>query len=126
MKYNTFLWVFILSILSAVVFLIFYLQAIFSFVQYSTHHSEPDVFEVFDRLFTPAVIISFVVMIVLSLAYRIMAIICIAKNKVITGGEKALWIVGFIIFGFVTGIVFLVLAKSRKLVAQDLQADSAV
>jgi type III secretory pathway component EscV len=55
-----------------------------------------------------------------------MAIICIAKNKVITGGEKALWIVGFIIFGFVTGIVFLVLAKGRKLVAQEEQADIAV
>jgi type III secretory pathway component EscV len=30
-------------------------------------------------------------------------------------GEKALWIIGFIIMGFITCIVFLVLAKGKKL-----------
>lgn len=70
----------------------------------------------FRHIFTPSVIISFVVMAITTLAYKIMGIVIIANNKIIDGGEKALWIVGFIILGFVTSIVFLFLAKSRKLV----------
>lgn len=120
MKFNTFIWVFILSILSAVVFMVFYLKAIFSFVHTADmYEHSTDPFAFFANIFTPEVIISFIVMVIASLAYRIMAIVWIAKNNVITGGEKALWIVGFIILGFVTAIVFLVLAKSRKLIPQQ-------
>ena len=51
-----------------------------------------------------------------SLAYRILGIVYVAKSKTVSDGEKALWIVGFIIMGFITGIVFLVMAKGRKFV----------
>ena len=120
MKYNTFIWVFILSILSTVVFMVFYLRAIFSFVQHADmyeHNDNP--FAFFANIFTPEVIISLVVMVIASLAYRVMGIVWIAKNNVISGGEKALWIVGFIMLGFVTAIVFLILAKSRNLIPQQ-------
>ena len=52
----------------------------------------------------------------LGLTYRILGIVHVARTKIISDGEKALWIVGFVILGFITAIVFLVMAKSRKLV----------
>lgn len=120
MKYNTFLWIFILSILSAVVLMVFYFKAIFSFVQHSEMYDRnANPFAFLANIFTPEVIISLVLTIATGLAYRIMAIVWIAKNKIISGGEKALWIVGFLLLGFVTAIVFLILAKSRKLIPQE-------
>jgi tetrahydromethanopterin S-methyltransferase subunit F len=40
----------------------------------------------------------------------------VAKNSSVSDGEKALWIIGFIIMGFVTAIVFLIMAKDKKFV----------
>ena len=65
-------------------------------------------------IFSPEVIISGLVMAISSLLYRVLGIIEVAKNKTIAGGEKALWVIGFILMGFITAIVFLVLAKSRN------------
>ena len=117
-KYNTFLLIFILSTLAMIVFFVFYMQAIFGFAmnvnEFDGRHSNP--FEFFGRVFTPQVIISAMVMGFSSLAYRILGIVHVAKNKTVGDGEKALWIVGFIIMGFVTAIVFLVMAKGRKFV----------
>ncbi len=121
MKYKTFLWVFILSMISGIIFLVFYLKAIFSIVKHSAYNQEPNPFAILEDLFTPVVIISFIVMVATSLAYRIMGIVAVAKNKVASGGEKALWIVGFVLLGFITGIAFLALAKSRKLVEQETE-----
>jgi len=67
-------------------------------------------------IFTPEVIISALIMIVSALASKILGIVYVAKNKTIESGEKALWIIGFIILGFITTIVFLVLAKSKHMV----------
>lgn len=117
-KYNTFLFLFIVSTIAMIVFLVFYLQAIFGFAM-NIHEFEgrnPNPFEFFSRIFSPPVIISGVIMAFSSLAYRIMGIVYVAKNKTVRDGEKALWIVGFIIMGFVTAIVFLVMAKGRKFV----------
>lgn len=119
MKYKIFLWTFILSVIAGVVFFIFYLQAIFSLARSTYSGYDPDPFAVLGNIFTPAVVVSFVVMVLASLAYRIMAIVWIAKNKIINSSEKALWIVGFILLGFVTAIVFLILAKSRQLVEDN-------
>ena len=82
MKYKTFLWTFLLSIFSGIVFFIFYLKAIFSVVRYSAYNDHPDPFSILEKLFTPPVIISFIILVAASLAYRIMAIVCVAKNKV--------------------------------------------
>jgi hypothetical protein len=117
-KYNTFLFLFIVSTVAIIVFFVFYLQAIFGFAlnihEFEGHNPNP--FDVFSRIFSPQVIISGVIMTFSSLAYRIMGIVYVAKNKTVGDGEKALWIVGFIIIGFVTAIVFLVMAKGRKFV----------
>ncbi len=119
MKYNTFLWVFILSVVAGIVFLAFYIQAIFSVVQLSFEERQQGPFAFFSHIFNPAVLFSMLAALITGLAYRIMAIVWVAKNKTVSAGEKALWIVGFVLLGFVTGIVFLVLAKSRKLVESD-------
>lgn len=119
MKYKAFLWTFITSVAAGIVFLVYYLQAIFSFTKTAFRGYDPDPYSVLEAIFSPGVIISFVILVLASLAYRIMAIVWIARNKVISGGEKALWIVGFILLGFVTAIVFLVLAKSRRLIEDE-------
>ena len=117
-KYNTFLTVFIISFVAMIFFFIFYLQAIFGFAlrvhNFDAHNPNP--FQVFSSIFTPAVIISAIVLGLSSLAYRILGIVHVARNKTVNDGEKALWIVGFIIMGFVTAIVFLIMAKGRKYV----------
>jgi hypothetical protein len=77
---------------------------------------EPSPFLIFNTIFNPAVLISALILGMLSLAYRILGIVHVVKNKTVKDGEKALWIVGFIIMGFVTAIVFLVMAKGRKFV----------
>lgn len=119
MKYNTFLWVFIMSVLAGVVFLIFYIQAIFSVVTVSMHQREPNPFVIIGSMFNPAVLLSLLVAIAAGLAYRIMGIVSVAKNKTVTDGEKAVWIIGFIFLGFITGIIFLVLAKGKKMVKEE-------
>lgn len=117
-KYNTFLFLFIVSVVALIVFLVFYMQAIFGFAIHLNEfeRQQPNPFDIFSRIFSPHVIISGVIMAFSSLAYRILGIVYVAKNKTVKDGEKALWIVGFIIMGFVTAIVFLVMAKGRKFV----------
>lgn len=123
MKYKAFLWTFILSVMAGIVLFIFYIKAIFSITRGAYNGYDPDPFTILGNIFTPGVIISLVVMAATGLAYRIMAIVWIAKNKVINSSEKALWIVGFILLGFVTAIVFLILAKSRRLLEDDTSPD---
>lgn len=115
-RYNTFLFLFILSVVAAVVFMVTYLNAIFGFVFHIDDHSGADPFELLANIFSPAVLIPGLVLGLSSLAYRILGIVYVAKSKTVSDGEKALWIVGFIIMGFITGIVFLVMAKGRKFV----------
>jgi hypothetical protein len=117
-KYHSFLTVFIISVVALIMFLIFYLQAIFGFAFNMHEHTgyDPNPFEFFSRIFSPAVIISGIILGISSLVYRIQGIVYVARNKTVRDGEKALWIVGFIIMGFVTAIVFLVMAKGRKFV----------
>lgn len=117
-KYNTFLFIFIVSTIAMIVFLVIYLQAIFGLAIHANEFDgrNPNPFGLISRIFSPEVIISGMIMGFSSLAYRILGIVHVAKNKTVSDGEKALWIVGFIIMGFVTAIVFLVMAKARKFV----------
>lgn len=117
-KYNTFLTVFILSIVALIFFMIFYFQAIFGFALNIEEHEKYGMNPVslLSSIFTPEVIITGGLMMLSSLLYRIMGIVYVARNKNVGDGEKALWIVGFIIMGFVTAIVFLILAKGKKFV----------
>ncbi len=118
-KYNTFLAVFIISVIAMVVFLIFYFQAILGVIRTVDEFrgGEPSPFLIFNTIFSPQVIISGLILSLAGLTYRILGIVHVAKNKTVKDGEKALWIVGFILMGFVTAIVFLIMAKERKFVA---------
>ena len=117
-KYNTFLTVFIITIIAFVVFIIFYIQAIFGLavsVAEPMHREEPNPFRILSTLFSMPVVISGLILGLSSLTYRIMGIVGVAKNKLVSDGEKALWIIGFILMGFITAIVFLVMAKGKKM-----------
>ena len=115
-KYNTFLTLFIVSIVAGILFFIFYFQAIMGFAFHSREFAQnrTDPFEVFASIFSPQVILSFVVMALTSLACRIYGIVLVAKNKTVSDGEKALWIVGFVLLSFITAIVFLIMAKGKR------------
>jgi hypothetical protein len=117
-KYNTFLVLFILSIASLIVFMLFYLQAIFGFAFSVADHEPPgtNAISVLADIFTPGVIVSGGIMALTSLLYRVLGIVRVAKSKTVSDGEKALWIVGFVIMGFITAIVFLVMAKGKQFV----------
>ncbi len=117
-KYNTFLTVFIISAVALIFFMVFYIQGIFGLVANMDElkGEDPNPFLILNTIFSPAVIISAIVLGFSSLAYRILGIVHVARNKTVKDGEKALWIVGFIIMGFITGIVFLVMAKGKKFV----------
>ena len=117
-KYNSFLTVFIISVVALIVFVIFYMQAIFGFAfnMHAHHGYESNPFKIFRDIFSPQVIVSGIVLAISSLVYRIQGIVYVARNKTVSDGEKALWIIGFIIMGFVTAIVFLIMSKGRKFV----------
>lgn len=51
-----------------------------------------------------------------SLTCSIPGIVHVARNKTIKYAEKVLWIIGFMLIGFVTAIVFLIMAKGRNFV----------
>ena len=116
-KYNAFLTVFIISVVALIAFLIFYFSAIFGFA-FNVHEYgyQENPMRILSSIFTPEVIISGFAMAISSLLYRIMGIVYVARTKTVSDGEKALWIIGFIIMGFVTAIVFLIMAKGRKFV----------
>ncbi|MEP7254527.1 MAG: hypothetical protein ABI666_02070 [Ferruginibacter sp.] len=115
-KYNTFLAVFIISVVALIFFLVVYLNGIFAFAFHTHEYEKANPLEIFSTIFSPAVIISGLILGITSLVYRILGIVHVAKNKTVTDGEKALWIIGFIIMGFVAAIVFLIMAKGRKFV----------
>lgn len=114
-RYNLFLLLFIISTAAAILFFIFYIQAIFGFA-FNDHdyiHSRTP-WEFFGRIFSPQVVLSIVIAGITSLASRILGIVMVAKNNTVADGEKALWIIGFVIMSFITSIVFLIMAKGRK------------
>lgn len=112
-RYNTFLLLFILTIIAFCVFMGFYIKGIFSVMIQAHDNPNANPFEVFSTIFNPAVIISLIVLIVSSLACRIMGVVAVAKSKTITDGEKAFWIIGFVLMSFITAIVFLIMAKGK-------------
>lgn len=64
-------------------------------------------------IFSPLLISSLMIMVIAGLLYRILGIIIVAKKKGVESGEKAMWIIGFVMFGFITAIVFMAMASSR-------------
>jgi hypothetical protein len=119
MKYNVFLNLFLAATLAGIVTVIFYVYGFFNIINTARQISNSDItnpFEPLASIFTPQLIVAFCVAAITGLAYRIYAIVSLAKNKTVSDGEKALWVVGFVMMGFVTGIVYLVLARSKNFV----------
>lgn len=116
-KYNTFLVVFIISFIAFIVLMGIYLNNIFSVIGTSELINTTDGPQsVLSAIFTSPFMISGFITLLSSIAYRVIGIVSVAKNKTVNDGEKALWIIGFVLMGFVTGIVFLVMARGRKFV----------
>lgn len=113
-KYNTFLTLFIISVAAFIFFIGFYMNGIFAFAFHAHELSKANPFKIFSTIFSPSLIISFIIAAISGLACRIIGIVYVAKNKTVNDGEKAIWIVGFIIMSFITSIVFLVMAKGKK------------
>jgi tellurite resistance protein TehA-like permease len=109
---------FIISVIAIIVFIISYIHGIMGLIltMEEFKDTDPNPILIFNTIFSPAVIISGVILGISSLVYRVLGIVYVARNKNVSDGEKALWIVGFIIMGFVTAIVFLIMAKGKKFV----------
>ncbi|MEO7266263.1 MAG: hypothetical protein ABIW38_15205 [Ferruginibacter sp.] len=115
-KYNSFLALFVISIVAFIFFMASYLQIIFAFVMHSNEYSNHQPIELLATIFTPRVIISVTILGISSLIYRILGIVYVARSSTVSDGEKAIWIIGFVLMGFISGIVFLILAKGKKFV----------
>ena len=75
--------------------------------------SKPNPADIFGTIFSPAVIISFIIVTAISITNRIIGIVAVAKSKTVSDGEKAMWIVGFVLMSFITSIVFLIMARGK-------------
>jgi len=114
--YRIFIAAFAISILALIIVLFSYIQALTQLLADTNGEDGELMARNFIRSFlTPAFLISAIVLGLSSLAYRVIGIVCAARNRTIDGGEKAMWIIGFIMLGFITAIVFLVLARSRNM-----------
>ena len=107
-----------ISLLALVVFLAFYIKAIMGIVAVADELKDDKATAryIINVLLNPQVIISLMIMGLSSLTYRVMGIVYVAKNKIVSDGEKAVWIIGFIFMGFITGVVFLIMARGKQFV----------
>ncbi len=121
---------FILSLLAGILFIIFYASAIIALmgsIDYASNGdvvNPPDPEKILRLFFNPALIISGAITGIASITNRIIGIILVAGNKTMKEGERALWILGFILMNLVTNILFLALRKSRNLVPLAPGTDS--
>ncbi|WP_118950718.1 hypothetical protein [Taibaiella helva] len=115
--YRIFVIAFIVSALALAVFLYYYVHMITHLVMATSTPREPEA--VFRELFSPGIIISGILLGIGSLLYRILGIVFIARNPLLEGGEKVVWILGFVLLGLITGIVFMATASKRGLTATE-------
>jgi len=120
-SYRIFIVAFVLSILGMVVFFGIYFSALMNFMRYTTTHSNPDPAFMLSTIISAPLLISLAVAAIAGLTYRIIGIVHIANNPELQGGEQALWIIGFLMMGFVAAIVFMALCKSRRLIPEYRQ-----
>ena len=113
-KYNIFFLLLLVSMLAFIFFMGFSARQIFSFIMQARENEEPNAGEVLRFLLRPALIISFIIAVITNFIYRVLGIVMVIKNKTVSDLEKAIWVIGFIIMSFITAIVFLIMAKSRK------------
>jgi len=78
---------------------------------------DPDPLQVFQTIFSIKLIISIAVAALGSFVIRILGIVIVAKSDAVSENEKVFWIIGFALMTFITSIIFLILARSKKFVA---------
>lgn len=119
--YKLFIAAFVISTISMITFLTAYFSGIMSlmnsmpFQDGAQLNQNPFLF--FDKLFTPALIISLLCLSVFSLLNKILGIVFIARNPTVSESAKVLWILGFVFASFIATIVFFVLKNSNNLLA---------
>lgn len=121
---------FILSNIAGILLVIFYFQAIADLfgglgqMTIDAVPQEPDPSDLFRFFFGPKILLSFLALIITSIANTVIGIVLIAGDPSERPDAKVLWILGFIFLGFVTNIVFFALRRSdRLLVAARPQPD---
>jgi hypothetical protein len=113
-KYATFLTLFIIAMVSSILLAGSYIYTIFNIATHAVEFGESsNPFEVFSIFFNSASLLSLSVASIAGILYRVAGIVAVARHQTVSGGEKALWILGFIFMGFITGIVYLILAKQK-------------
>jgi predicted permease len=117
-QFRLFISAFIINVISMVVFFATYFNGLMNVMRMATHNDGAymDPFYFFKMIFSPLMLVALAVLMISGLLYRVLGIIFVARNSKLQGGEQALWIIGFILFGFVTAIVFMALCKSRALI----------
>lgn len=116
--YKIFVIAFIAALIAAVVLGVSYFMSMMNLMAHANElDNEKNPAVVFGMLFTPLTIISTVLVILATFTYKILGIIFVARNPNVDSTEKIIWILGFIIFGFITAIIFMALQKSRNLLA---------
>lgn len=115
-KFQGLLLLFLISVIAGIIGLVAYIKGIAELVQtLGLHQNETEnVNQILSIFFNPVLLISFVVAIIASLAFRILAIVHVSNSTSIEGGEKALWIIGLIFISFITGIIFLVFLNNKR------------
>lgn len=118
--YNIFKLAFFISLLGLAVFFVSYFMNIMDLVRNAEQlqeYNNSDPGYVLKTLFSPAMLTSLVITTIAQLTYIILGIVFVVRNKNIQDTERVLWILGFLLVGFVTAIIFMILNKSRRLVA---------
>lgn len=118
-QYRLFVAAFIISVIAIVVFFTTYIDGLMNVMRVAARNEDMpiDPFYFFKTIFSPFMLIALAVLMISSLLFRILGIIFVARNSTLQGGEQAIWIVGFVLFGFITAIVFMAIGKSRGLVS---------
>jgi tetrahydromethanopterin S-methyltransferase subunit F len=126
--YRVLLISFIISVISGIFVAYYYIelmQTMLSLIKQEELNSAgdpnlqmpPD--EFMNLIFSGKFIISLAVCSLASLVNTIVGIILIARNKSIESGMKVLWILGFVLIGFITNIVFFALKNKNNLLGEN-------
>lgn len=118
-KYQIFVIAFIVSIVASIIMIVGYVNFFSSMISNIQHFEEevnqnPAYF--FNTFFSPTMMISMIVASIAALVYIILGIVFVVQKPGVSSGEMILWIIGFLFFGFITAIVFMIVKDSRNLV----------
>lgn len=118
-QYRIFIAAFMVSIIAMVVFFATYFNGLMNVMRVAVHNEDMpvDPFYFFKTLFSPLMLTALASLMISGLLYRVLGIIFVARNSTLPGGEQAIWIIGFVLFGFITAIVFMAIGKSRGLIS---------